>query len=59
MKGYSAFPKASRLEIHPQIGLCHIHDTCSRGSYPNAEMQSVYSTALADWVMIRGIFKNI
>ena len=33
MKGYSAFPKA--------LGV--------GGSYPSAEVQSVYSTAQADW----------
>ena len=49
MKGYSAFPKApASLENHHQIVLCHIQDT-HWGSYPSAEVQLVYSTALADW----------
>ena len=51
MKGYSAFPKApALLEPHHQIVKCHIQDTRWRGgSYPSAEVQSVYSTAPADW----------
>ena len=50
MIGCSAFPNAlPLLEPHYQIVLCHIQDTWGRGSYPSAEMQSVYSTAPADW----------
>ena len=50
MKGYSTFPKASGLlEPHHQIVYCHIQDTCWVGSYPSAEVLSVYSTAPADW----------
>ena len=44
MKRYSAFTTApALLEPDHQIVLCHIQ------SYPSAEMQSVYSTAAADW----------
>ena len=52
MKGYSAFPKApTLLEPHRQIVYCHIQDTCWKGggSYPSAEVQSVYSTVPANW----------
>ena len=55
-KGCFRFPKASALlEPHYQIVYCHIQDTLivcvcgARGSYPSAEVQSVYSTAPADW----------
>ena len=49
MKGCSAFPNApASLEPHYQIVGCHIQDT-HRGYYPSTEMQSVYSTAPADW----------
>ena len=50
MKTYSALPKAPALQKpHHQIVLCHIQDTRGRrGFHPSAEMQSVYSTALAD-----------
>ena len=54
MKGYFAFPQALvLLEPHHQIVLCHIQDTCWRGAYPSAEVQSVYSTAPADWANFR------
>ena len=50
IKGDSAFPKAPvSLELHHQIVSCHLKDTCWWGSYPSAEVQSVYSTAPADW----------
>ena len=53
MMGYSAFPKApALLKPHPQIVLCHIQDTRflgGQGSYPSAEVQTVYSTAPADY----------
>ena len=46
IKGYSAFPKApALLEPHHQIILCYIQDTRLRGSYPSAEMLSVYTAA--------------
>ena len=33
-----------------QMDLCHTLDTClEEGSYPSAEVQSVYSSASADW----------
>ena len=55
MKEYSAFPKApALLEPHHQIVSCHIQDTLyGGGSYPSAEVQSVYSTAPADWAIHR------
>ena len=47
MKGYSTFPKApAEQEPRHQIVLIHIQDTC--WPYPSAEVQSAYSTALAD-----------
>ena len=47
-EGVSAFPKALALQ-EPQHQ-CHIQDTRWSGrSYPTAEIQSVHSTALADW----------
>ena len=49
MNGCSAFPKAiALLELPHQIVQCHIQDT-HWFFYPSAEMQSVYSTAPADW----------
>ena len=52
MKGLSAFPKApASLEPHHQIVLCHIQDTHG-GSYPSAEVQSVYSTTPANWTIV-------
>ena len=48
-KGCSAFPKTpASLEPHHQIVYCHIR-TLIGGSYPSVEVQSVYSTAPADW----------
>ena len=50
MKGYSALPKATALlEPHHQIVVSY--PGYSWGSYPSAEMQSVYSMASADWAM--------
>ena len=56
MKGCSAFPKApGLLEPNHQNVYCHIQDTHWWGdSYPSAEIQSLYSTALVDWVIIAG-----
>ena len=55
MKGYSALPKApALLELHHQIIVCHIQDTRWGVSYPSAEVQSVYSTASADWANSSG-----
>ncbi len=50
MKGCFAFPKVpTSLEPHQRIIQCHIQDTYWGGSYPAAEVQSVYSTAPTDW----------
>ncbi len=51
MKGYSIFLKGpSLLEPPHQIVWYHIQDTRWAGVLPTpAEMQSVYSTAPADW----------
>ena len=50
MKGYSALPKPpALLEPHHQTVECHIQGTRSGVSYPSAEVESVYSTAPADW----------
>ena len=51
IKGYSALPKAPEsLEPRHEIVYCHIQDTrMGGGSYSAAEVQSVYSTAPADW----------
>ena len=49
MKGYSTIPKSPRLESCHQMVYCHIQDIHWTGGYPSAEMQSVYSTALAKW----------
>ena len=49
MKGCSVFPKAPallgphRVITGPSLGV---------GSYPSAEVQSVYSTAPADWATV-------
>ena len=52
MKEYFAFPKAlGLLKPHHQIVLCHIQDICLVEYYPFVEMQSVYSTALADYAI--------
>ena len=49
VKGYSAFPKAlALLQPHHQIVYGHIRIFVVGGSYPSAELQSVYSNALAD-----------
>ena len=52
MKGYSAFPNASVLELHHQLSSV-IYRTLveERGSCPSTERQSVYSKAPADWVL--------
>ena len=50
MKGCSAFPKALVSPEPPhQIVKWDIQDDFGGKSYPSAEVQSVYSTALADW----------
>ena len=51
VKGYSTFPKTpALLESQHKIVLCHLPSTFwGGGSYPSADMQSVYSTAPDDW----------
>ena len=52
MKGYSAFSKAPKLlETHHQIYQGHKQDTRFGVGrlYSTAKMQSMFSTALADW----------
>ena len=51
MKGYSAFPKApALLEPHYQIfSSKKPGHSLGWGSYPYAEIQSVYSTPPTDW----------
>ena len=51
MKGCSVFPKAQvLLEPHHQIVYCHIQGTrLVKEAYPSAGLQSVNSTAPADW----------
>ena len=57
MKGCSAFPKApASLEPHHQIVQCHIQDTHGGWSYLSAELQSVNSTAQADWAIHNLLF---
>ena len=52
IKEYSTFPKAPALvEPHNEIVQCHIQVTHGGGSYPSIEVQSVYSTAPADWAI--------
>ena len=53
MKGYCKFPEApALLGPHHWLVWCHIPDTrWEGGSYPSAEMQSMYSTPLADWAI--------
>ena len=54
IKGCSAFPKAPALqEPNHKIVQCYIQDTRCGESYLTAEMQSVYSTAPADWAKSR------
>ena len=58
LKEYSTFSKGPvSLEPHHQIVLCHVQDIrCGVGSYTSAEVQSVYSTAPADWA--RKLYSN-
>ena len=49
MKGYSTFPKSRSLAFR---GFSVISWTLVVGSYSSAEMQSVYSTAPANWANI-------
>ena len=54
MEEYSAFSTVpALLEPHRQIVLCHIQNThWGEESYPSAEMQLVYNTALTEWVVL-------
>ena len=53
IKGQSTFLKATGLEPHHQIVLCHIQDTRWMVEfYRSAEMQSVYSPSPTDWARI-------
>ena len=48
IKVYSAFPQIPAL-LEPHHYWSHIQDTRRGGILTSAEMQLVYSTALADW----------
>ena len=52
MKGYSIFPKAPALQEpqHQMVYLSNPEYLLGRGSYPSAEMQSMYSTDPADGI---------
>ena len=52
MKGRSTFPKAPALESYPGHSL-------GGGVYPSAEVQSVCSTAPADWAISRVNIKTV
>ena len=53
MEGYSGFLKVpASLETQHQLFQCYIRTLIGVGSYPTAELQSVYSTAPADWARI-------
>ena len=53
MNGYSAFPNSpALLERHHQMSSGYHEYTFVVGSYPSAEKQLVYSTALAEWAKI-------
>ena len=62
MKKYSVFHKAPRLEPCYQMGLMsnpeYSFGGCGEGSYPSAQIQSVYSTAPADWALIRSCWDS-
>ena len=55
MKRYSAFPKDPVLlePYHQNYLVSYTGDSLGEGSYPSAEIQSVYSTDPADWVTFR------
>ena len=50
MTRYFTFSVFPRFDHRHQIVSCHIHNTRLVESYPFKDMQSVYSTAPADWV---------
>ena len=52
MKGYSAFPKAPVTGVSPSDCLTsYLRDSLGE-SYPTAEVQSAFSTTLADRVVV-------
>ena len=52
MKRYRTLLKVLRLEVDHQILKCQIQETClGWGSYSSSEMESMYSTAPADWTV--------
>ena len=51
MKECSAFPKKSPSVTSPLDCFVSYPGHPGRGLYPSAEIQSVYSTALADWTI--------
>ena len=57
IKWYPTFIKISRLESHHQRILCPEHDTRWSGSYPWAEIQSMYSTASLSCDVGQGVKK--
>ena len=48
-KGVFHIPQSSRTEISPSVGLVSYPGYLLWGSYLSTELQSVYSTAPADW----------
>ena len=60
MKGYSAFPKALELlQRHYQMVSCPYPEYSFEGSYPSAEMQSVYSVTRVDWAKSLWLYTTI
>ena len=54
MKGALHFPKLQYYwSLTIKLFLCHIQALNEEGFYPSAEVQSVYSTALADCAKIK------
>ena len=58
MKRYSTFTRAPGLEPRHHIVLYHIRTLAEWWPYSSAEMQSVYSTALANWIISQHIYLN-
>ena len=62
MTGYYPFSKSPRFQPNHQMVLCHTRTLIgSGGFYPFVEMQSVYSTAPADWAVrcsVLNLFNN-
>ena len=56
MKWGYIFPNApASLKPHHPTVYCHIVGIHGVGFYPSAEVQSVYSTAPADWAFLYGL----